>query len=342
MHFIAPACHGSLQAARIAATAYPGGVSPSPCRFVGRRDELALLCQAAEAARGGQPQVILVRGEPGIGKTTLVTRVAAEIRSTGGTTVWGRASELGGAPAHWPLVQILEGLGDAGSLAMLERLEQPTSESPTTRFRLHAGLARTLRERARSLDVMCLLLEDLHAADTDTLRALLVLLSALQAEPIYLLCTARTVDTGADEETATLLDEVARRCLVVELGGLTRDDVLQLVAARVDGARAGAAADDLLARTSGNPLFVTSLLASHGDDLPRTVRAALQSRFARLDPLHREVLTNAAAVGTDWSFSTLVELTRRDDAVVAAAVAAAIDESTSPTSAVAAIDSCTR
>ena len=75
--------------------------------FVGRQEELALLLGRLEAAGRGQGGIVLVAGEPGIGKTRLMEELAAEARARGTSVLWGRGYEGEGAPAFWPWVQII-------------------------------------------------------------------------------------------------------------------------------------------------------------------------------------------------------------------------------------------
>src|SRR5215470_5506792 len=82
--------------------------APSMARvFVGREEELALLRAALERAMAGRGTVVLVSGEPGIGKTELADRLAADAEARGAHVVWGRAWEGEGAPAFWPWARVI-------------------------------------------------------------------------------------------------------------------------------------------------------------------------------------------------------------------------------------------
>src|SRR5262245_11485558 len=80
---------------------------PDPAHrpFVGRLDEQAALASHIAAARDGHGRVVLVTGEPGIGKTRLVEEATAAV--PGGHVHWGRCHETEGAPAFWPWTQAL-------------------------------------------------------------------------------------------------------------------------------------------------------------------------------------------------------------------------------------------
>lgn len=79
--------------------------------FVGREAEMDLLTRGMEDVLAGHGRIFLVTGEPGIGKTRLVSELCAVAEARGMRTVWGRCWEGGGAPPYWPLTQILRAYG---------------------------------------------------------------------------------------------------------------------------------------------------------------------------------------------------------------------------------------
>lgn len=89
--------------------------------FVGRDHELAELARIRERAAGGRRQLVVVAGEPGIGKTWLCEHDTAAAERAGATVVWGRCWPHGGAPALWPWPGVLtELLGPDGSRLLAE------------------------------------------------------------------------------------------------------------------------------------------------------------------------------------------------------------------------------
>ena len=86
-------------------------------RFVGRERELAQLSGALAVA--GHGRMFMVSGEPGIGKTRLADEISATARSRGLRDIWGRCWEGGGAPAFWPIIQIIRACAERPDFAQL-------------------------------------------------------------------------------------------------------------------------------------------------------------------------------------------------------------------------------
>src|SRR5215211_7123508 len=134
--------------------------------FVGRARELRDLVAALDEAGDGRGRLVLLSGEPGIGKTRLMQEVARQAADRGWQVAAGRCWEEGGAPAYWPWIQAVRALGGD-----FERLAAATGESvdpQTVRFRLFDSVAQFLVETANARPLV-VLLDDLHAADTASL-----------------------------------------------------------------------------------------------------------------------------------------------------------------------------
>src|SRR5215475_2365176 len=164
-------------------------VAPTDRPFVGRVTERELAAGHIAAAQGGSGRVVVVRGEPGVGKTRLVEEAVAGVAP--GRVLWGRCQEMEGAPAYWPWIQALRAyvratpeeqlrveLGDdAGELARLVpaiRTRCPDAESrdgtlapEAARFRLFDAVTMFLRTIA-STDLLVVVLDDLHWVDSES------------------------------------------------------------------------------------------------------------------------------------------------------------------------------
>src|ERR671921_309229 len=96
--------------------------------FVGRDRELAVLEECLASALVGRPQLVLCRGQPGIGKTRLAAEVSSRAESAGAMVVWGGAREAGGAPPYWPWRQVLRTVADHVDLRAVAREHRLTAE----------------------------------------------------------------------------------------------------------------------------------------------------------------------------------------------------------------------
>lgn len=322
-----------VHAARVGRLAGESDSSDTRTPLVGRDVELAFLTSAWANASAGAGNVVVLAGEPGIGKSRLVAELLnvtqAEHRFT-------RGDEYETATAYFPLRGLLRDLVGAGvdadDAAVAEHLVQWTeSHAPDLRPWLPLvaavldvrientpevdALADEFR-RERLEDVVCDLLsaaldgptvivvDDAHLID-DASTSLLHRIATLTASrPWLLLVTRRDTGTGFEptvgEELrpAPLGETSARELLVNELADtpLTPSDITSLVA-----------------RAGGNPLFLRGLVlaAREGatvDELPETVEALITSQIDRLPADERTVLRVASVLGMGFSEEELRHL----------------------------------
>jgi dienelactone hydrolase len=132
------------------------GRSGRPSRpFVGRRRELGELREALDEAAAGHGVVVVLTGEPGIGKTRLLQEAADRATADGWGVFTGRCWEEGGAPAYWPWIQVVRATGgdfaDIAARSASAAGEQADPES--VRFALFDAVARFLLEHAEGRPV---------------------------------------------------------------------------------------------------------------------------------------------------------------------------------------------
>jgi DNA-binding SARP family transcriptional activator len=102
-----------------------------PNVLVGREHELTVVSAAMSLVVSGQPRIIVLTGEAGIGKTSLAQAVAGDLSERGWAVCWGRCSGSGGAPALWPWLQVLRGLAGVRRLPVsLRSLVDGESATP--------------------------------------------------------------------------------------------------------------------------------------------------------------------------------------------------------------------
>src|SRR5690349_16365700 len=183
-----------------------------PVPIVGRDDVLTELRQALTQAEARRGQLVVVSGEPGIGKSTLADIVGREAGERGATVVFGRAWELAEAPPYFPVWSGLRALG-------LEPPRGAALESDAFHLweRVLEALARAAAERP-----FVWILEDLHAADLLTLDLLTFLARPLRALGVLVLVTMRDRDPRIGDPAAARLARLCRDGRELRLGALDR------------------------------------------------------------------------------------------------------------------------
>jgi DNA-binding CsgD family transcriptional regulator len=255
-------------------------------------------------ARAGRGRLVLVGGEAGVGKTTLIEAFAARHRPAS-RVLRGACDPLTTPRPLGPLADVAAGLG-----GRLERLL--ADEAP--REQLFAAL---LERLAGARVVTVLVIEDVHWADEATLDLLRFLARRLGAAPVLLVVTYRDDEVGPGHRLRLVAGDLASSAPVrrLRLAPLSRQAVAVLAGDGLDP-------DALYERTGGNPFFVTEVLAAGGEAIPATVVDAVLARAARLDRPARRVLEAAAVIAPPAEPWLLAEAAGVGPAAVDACVAA--------------------
>lgn len=320
--------------------------APEPSRgtFVGRERERATLTEALDGVARGRGRLVLLVGEPGIGKSRLAEEVMADARARDANVIVGRCWEAGGAPAYWPWVQALrayardaepDALRDqlgagAGDLAQLlpelhelfaDLPEPPPQDSEGARFRLFEAAAAFLNAAAESRPLV-LVLDDLHAADEPSLLLLRFLAREIGASPLLVVCALRDVDPTLSQPLTVTLAELAREPHTerIGLGGLGEEEVGEYIQLATGMRSQLGLVRAIREETEGNPLFVAEVVQLLDADgqigehdahlrIPPGVRAVIGQRVGRLSEPCREVLVSASVLGREFGLDSLAELT---------------------------------
>ena len=314
--------------------------------LVGRSRELAGLEAALERAVAGRGNVVLLSGEPGIGKTRLAEELAEVARRGGISVFWGRTWEVPGAPACWPWVQVLQSFAqlpeaaallDApavrAALAPLLRATdvQPGFEDPErATFQLGAALVDLLGSLSRT-GARVVILDDLHAGDVASLGLLELVARHLRDMRVLVVGTYRDVEVWNRPRVSALLARLAREGTTLPLGRLDRAAVASWLTGLLASRATPALATAVFTATEGNPLFVEAvaqLLSARGTEvwtgtgrpLPHGVRQALKERLAPVPAETRRILEGASVLGRDFEVQTLQRVCERPIAEMLAAV----------------------
>jgi DNA-binding SARP family transcriptional activator len=269
--------------------------------FVGRERELSALTAALDEALAGRGRLVLLEGEPGIGKSYLADQFIHTARQRGARVLAGRAWEAGGAPAYWPWLQSLR-----GRELFPENDEAGATAPETARFRFFDRVAAMLRTEAEQRAIV-LFLDDLHAADASSLLLLQFVARELPTMHVLILGAYRSVDPVPAEALTAALTALAREPVaqVIALQGLTEEDVAAYVSLVRPELASSGLASRLQSKTEGNPLFVAEMIRLLGDEedapLPQSVRSVIARRLAQLSDGCRKVLLLASVLGREFT-----------------------------------------
>jgi class 3 adenylate cyclase/DNA-binding CsgD family transcriptional regulator/tetratricopeptide (TPR) repeat protein len=317
----------------------PGMVHPDPriLRLVGRQRELASLEDDLARAVQGQLGVVLLVGEPGVGKT----RLSHELLSRHQGEVIGlsaRAYPLGATASLGLWVEALERhlrtlpsaeleelcgahVDDLASLLpavrAVSRGERP-AEAP--RIRLLGGLAAILARLAERAPVV-LVLDDVHLADGSSWEALNFLTRNLSDSRVLVLLAARPVELAEQQVASDVLlgleqEGLLRRKTVTALSAAEVQELAELV---IDGPAPAALVDWIMERAQGSPLFANGLLRAlieegadlehpHLASLPEDLAERVTARLKHLDLQGRSLLEMLSVLGYRAELGDLVRV----------------------------------
>jgi DNA-binding CsgD family transcriptional regulator len=328
---------------------------------VGREAESDVLARAVEGARAGRPACTLVVGEGGVGKTRLLHDATEAARRAGIGVAAGRAAISAPAPfslmaealrswlrGHRPVTMpapFSQGL----RLVLPEWQAGEADDLSGDQLRLLAleATVRLLREIASKGAL--LVLDDLHAADPDSLETIMYAASA-RVDGLAIVAALRPGESAvADELVRALRGD--NTTTVIELEPLRRRAVSDLVTHLLDAVPPAELVADVMSRTDGVPLFVEEVVDAHirarslvveagsaewrGGPvmLPRSVRGMVTARLNRLPQQVRDVLLALAVAGVPEPPTLVPAMAAADDATVAEALRQGIEAGLLATSA---------
>ncbi|MDQ1725812.1 MAG: hypothetical protein QOG52_2840, partial [Frankiaceae bacterium] len=323
--------------------------------LVGRSAEMAVLEAALSRAAGGDPAVVIVGGEAGVGKSRVLVEFTDVATAAGGRVLAGQCVEVGGDGTPFaPVVDMLRTLARTTPAAELEELlgrgkrelarllpeldpdpgspaaYPPAGDSGTSAqmFELLLGLFARLSVR----QPLVLVLEDLHWADQSTLDFFAFLARTMRGTRILLVATYRSDEMHRRHPLRPLLStwERSRDVTRLELDRFDRAEVAAQLSAILGTAPADALVDVVFERSDGNAFLVEEMLGIvEGDvdprNLPQSLRDVLLARVDQLSPDAQRVLRTAAVAGRWVPERLLAAVARLDEPTLYAGLREAVE-----------------
>ncbi|MEU0541956.1 BTAD domain-containing putative transcriptional regulator [Nocardia sp. NPDC005978] len=291
--------------------------------IVGRSEELAALDRALEPALLGGRAIVVLEGEPGVGKSRLMESLAHDAESRGALVVWGHCLDGDGAPTMWPWVEVATGLLDAlpagrsehwlsrdlGHFVGAHRDEMPANLDGNARFRLLEQMVDVITESAAARPV-ALIFDDLQWAEPSSLQLLDAVVKRLPPA-VAVIAAMRDRGTAPSLELTRTLATMSRTSghRRIFVGPLAPAEVGELVRSETGIIPPAEVIEMIYRRTTGNPFFVRELARLLGPQgvsateavalsgVPLTVRDVVRDRLAAMGGDTIALLEVAALIG---------------------------------------------
>jgi predicted ATPase len=312
--------------------------------FVGRQREMDELKAALEEALSGHGQLVMLVGEPGIGKTRTAQELAARAETRGAQVLWGWCYEEEGAPPYWPWLQPIRayvqqrdseqlqsemgpGAADIAEVVSEVRGKLPSLEPPPAlppeqaRFRLFGSITTFLKNAAQSQPLL-LVLDDLHWADKPSLLLLQFLARQLTESHLLVVGCYRDLELSRQHPLSETLAQLSREPVFQRkpLRGLSQEDTRRFIEAAAGIQPSSGLVEAIYAHTEGNPFFMVEVIrlfseggglvweetsGRQGIRIPEGVREVIGQRLNRLSDLCNQTLTIASIIGREFDFKLL-------------------------------------
>jgi DNA-binding SARP family transcriptional activator len=306
--------------------------APLPrAELVERSEEWRALIAALAAARSGTPQLVLIEGDPGIGKSTLCDAFVTYASTVGWSTAIGRCVEPGLAPSLWPCIEIVRAMiADSPTVAdAIDATASPLLRLVTSGANSGVSLApvEMVDHFIALLDELgnrpwVIMVDDLHWGDRATLDVVRLVLERLGSRPVVVVGAHRPPEIVPESLLGDALGDLRRTSAEtsrIQMSPLDTIGVARLMEITTGVTPSDELADRVRARTGGNPLFVSELARLAGerglsDDsvVPNAIRDVVRGRLSRLPDRATAELEVAAVLGERFDLRTAMAASERD------------------------------
>ncbi|MFB3092719.1 MAG: AAA family ATPase, partial [Dehalococcoidia bacterium] len=290
--------------------------SPQPVGsvFVGRGRELGVLNTALEQTLDGHGRLVMLAGEPGIGKTRTAQELASRAELNGALVLWGRCVDEEGAPPYWPWLQVLRdyvqgaeperlysemasGAAAIGEMVSEVRAKLPdleplsALEPQQARFRLFDSITKFFKSITQTQPLM-LILDDLHWADRASLRFLQFLTREIGESRLLIVGTYRHMELSRQHPLSETLAQLTREPVFRRelLSGLSQEDTGQFIEATAGVRPPQELVETIYSHTEGNPFFMTEVVRLLSEENRLTPEGAQEFSSISIPEGVREVI----------------------------------------------------
>ncbi|HKD07862.1 MAG TPA: AAA family ATPase [Bryobacteraceae bacterium] len=314
----------------------PVSVPDTP--LVGRANELRHLDALWDGSGQDQAVMLVLTGEPGVGKTRLVRELQGHALLSGGTVAWASCYSSSQALAYsaagdWlrnPAIRTNIQKLTAPERAYLARIvpelasDQALSEPPSAsteswqRRLLFDAMSKAVLGPGRAI---LLVIDDLQWCDSETLEWLQYLLRQESAARVRVAATARMDEIPPDHAIANAMRDLVRRgqAAEMEIAPLDEHETVALAEGVAGSGLDPELAERLYSGTRGNPLFILETVRARGNLAPK-VHAVIAGRLALLDEHSRELASVAATIGRPFSIELAARIVEVDEDVAVRAI----------------------
>ena len=312
-----------------------GPVAESP--FIGRDLEIDRLYEAWRTCLHDGAHLVLVTGEPGIGKSRLASELGRRVRAEGHAATSVRAYEAAGRPPWGPIVDLLRADTAQRHIGTLEpvwraelgrllpellAVEGPGGEKPggevAQRHRILDAVSRAVTAEGRP---HLIVIDDLQWCDAETIESIGFIVNSGRETPVLIVGTVRPEEVGQDHPLVGLVEALGHDQAVttVPLDRFDQATTGALAALlRTEGTVDPTSAARLWSETEGNPLFIieahrAGVSSDRQSALTPTIRAVLRARLSQLSEGARRLAEVAAVVGRPFSVQLLASVTGIDE-----------------------------